>query len=81
LPAQQPTRTAAHAELFTGIVRAVSQNQFMVVAQGCAFKAEKAAGCLLQPEAGDEVFCGRTENDRFFILSVLVRANDEAVAR
>lgn len=74
-------KTMAGPALFSGTVRAVSQNQFMVVAQGSAFKAEKAAGCLLQPEAGDEVFCARTEDGRLYILSVLIRAHNEGVAR
>jgi hypothetical protein len=73
-------RTMTGAGLATGTVRAVSQNQFMVVAQGSAFKAEKAAGCLLQPEAGDEVFCAGTEDGRYYILSVLTRADSQALA-
>ncbi|EOD79739.1 hypothetical protein D515_01211 [Grimontia indica] len=74
-----PLKTTAHQReggLASGIVNTVCDGAFTVTVNHCRFSSNKAAGCLLVPEAGDTVLLAIL-GGKFWILDVLEKSNIE----
>jgi hypothetical protein len=70
----------AAIELDYGVVRDKGGPGLGVDTGGTRVTAERAAGCLIEPEPGDLVLLTRDSFGRSYVLSVLTRANSNATS-
>jgi hypothetical protein len=66
--------------LLVGEVKFRSDDHYVVLLANGISKAQRAAGCLLEPEAGDVVLTVASETGPVFILSVLTRTRSQSEA-
>lgn len=62
-------------------VKVRSEDEYVVLLEHRPQRARRAAGCLLEPEAGDVVLTAATPSGAVFILSVLTRRADSKEGR
>ena len=71
-PTRKPALQAPLME--TGIVQGCGREACIVLSEAGIRSARRAAGCLLQPQAGDRVLCINDERGQYYILNVLERS-------
>lgn len=72
--------SAGEMTLLAGEVKFRRDDHYVVLLAHGLSKAQRAAGCLLEPEAGDEVLTVASAAGSVFILSVLTRSRSQAEA-
>lgn len=66
------------ADLASGVVTSIEEEVAIVETAEGPRRARRAAGCLLEPRAGDRVLVSTIEDGTTFVLSVLERPGDGA---
>jgi len=76
-----PQLSTGEMTMIAGEVKFRSVDHYIVLLAHGAFRARRAAGCLLEPEVGDMVLTAASEEGKVFILSVLTRGPNQSEAR
>jgi hypothetical protein len=72
---------ADDVRLFTATIKGRCDTRYTLLSSGAVTTAERAAGCLLQPEPGDTVLTVTAEDGSAYILNVLARGAAAVDAR
>lgn len=80
LEVTRPTAPLQH-HLYEETVLSMTGGHVVVGPEGAQTRAERAASCLLAPEAGDRVLLSRRDDGHTFVLAVLTRGNHRAAAQ
>ncbi len=71
-----PLFSGKSSEIEYGVVQSISQECFVVSAEGGVYSAIRAFSCLLQPEVGDKVMCAYMDK-QYFVLAIIERPNHQ----